>query len=166
MSPGLAQALRRLEVAQKAETLRHGWSAVPPWVFCDDAGRPLKEQRVERWFKRVLKVANLPGHFSPHALRHTYASLLLADGVSPVYVQRQLGHASIRLTADLYGRWLPIEGRGAVDRLDDPKDATNGSSVVAEAGVGPANPAVSNAWGPPSGPTGPRWAPLSRTRAR
>jgi len=30
--------------------------------------------------------AGLPGHFSPHSLRHTYASLLLADGVSPAYV--------------------------------------------------------------------------------
>jgi len=37
-------------------------------------------------------------HFTPHCLRHSYASILLADGVSPVYVQEQFGHATIELT--------------------------------------------------------------------
>jgi integrase len=35
-----------------------------------------------------------------------------------VYVQRQLGHARIQLTVDTYGKWLPMENKGAVDRLD------------------------------------------------
>jgi integrase len=119
MSQQLTRALRRLEIMRKTQTLRRGWVEVPPWVFCDDEGQPLKEQTVERAFTRVLKAAGRPGHFSPHSLRHTYASMLLSDGASPVYVQRQLGHASIRLTVDLYGRWLPMEDKGAVDRLDD-----------------------------------------------
>ena len=37
-------------------------------------------------------------------LRLTFASLLLQQGESPQYVQRQLGHSSITLTADLYGK--------------------------------------------------------------
>lgn len=42
----------------------------------------------------------------------------LSDGLgeSPVYVQRQLGHASIKLTVDTYGRWLPMGNKPAVDR--------------------------------------------------
>jgi hypothetical protein len=47
----------------------------------------------------------------PHDLRHTYATLLLMDHYSPAYVQRQLGHASISITVDTYGHWLPGEGR-------------------------------------------------------
>jgi len=71
----------------------------------------------------------LPRHFTPHCLRHTFASLLLQRGESPVYVQRQLGHASITLTVDTYGRWLPIEPtRGRVDALDE----KSGSKLVAE----------------------------------
>jgi len=35
-----------------------------------------------------------------------------------VYVQRQLGRARIQLTVDTYGKWLPMENKGAVDRLD------------------------------------------------
>ena len=54
----------------------------------------------------------------PHCLRHTYASILLADGVSPVYVQEQLGHATIELTVSTYGRWLKKKAPGALDLLD------------------------------------------------
>ena len=75
--------------------------------------------RVAKTFKRVLKAAELPLHFSPHCLRHSFASLLLQQGESPAYVQRQLGHASIQLTVDTYGRWLPMGNKAAVDRLDE-----------------------------------------------
>jgi integrase len=57
------------------------------------------------------KRAKLPPHFTPHSLRHTFASLLLQQGESPVYVQRQLGHASIKLTVDTDGKWLPMGKR-------------------------------------------------------
>ena len=70
-------------------------------------------------FKRTLKHAKLPLRFTPHSLRHTFASLMLQQGESPVYVQRQLGHASIQLTVDTYGRWLPMGNKAAVDRLDE-----------------------------------------------
>jgi len=66
----------------------------------------------------VLKRANLPLHFTPHCLRHTYASLMLQQGESIVYVQKQLGHASIQITVDTYGKWLPMGNKAAVDRLD------------------------------------------------
>src|SRR2546427_15306 len=127
MSRELTLTLRRLEVERKTETLKRGWPALPPWVFCDAEGLPLKPRAVEFAFKRVLKGVELPQHFTPHSLRHTFASLLLQQGESPVYVQRQLGHASIKLTVDLYGRWLPVGNKAAVDRLDGP----SGSKVVA-----------------------------------
>ena len=111
--------LCHLEVDRKAETLRQGWPAVPPWVFCNTAGSPLDPSVVSRAFKRVLKAAGLPPHHSPHSLRHTFASLLLQQGESIQYVQRMLGHASITLTVDTYGKWLPMGNKAAVDRLDE-----------------------------------------------
>jgi hypothetical protein len=58
--------------------------------------------------------------------------------VSPAYVQRQFGHASIQLTVDTYGKWLPMGNKSAVDRLDDPLPVLafdrNGSKAVAKAG--------------------------------
>ena len=80
---------------------------------------------------RILKKANLPLHLTPHCLRHTYASLMLQQGESVAYVQRQLGHASIQLTVDTYGKWLPMESQAAVDRLDGIQLLESGSKMVA-----------------------------------
>jgi hypothetical protein len=57
-------------------------------------------------------------------LRHTFASLLLQQGESPVYVKEQMGHSSIQVTVDLYGHLIPGGNRQAVDRLDDHTDGT------------------------------------------
>ncbi len=56
---------------------------------------------------------------------------MLQQGESVAYIQRQLGHASIQLTVDTYGKWLPLGNKAAVDRLDE----QSGSKVVA-AGIG------------------------------
>jgi hypothetical protein len=103
------------------------------WLFAPATGTLLDPARVQKVFKRVLKTAGLPLHFSPRCLRHTYASLLLQQGESPAYVQRQLGHASIRLTVDMYGKWLPTGNKAAVDGLD----SASGSKVVAKQAGGP-----------------------------
>ncbi len=127
ISKSLAQVLARLEVERKAVTLRRGWPQVPPWVSCNEAGHPMDEHKVRKVMTRTLKAANLPLHFSPHSLRHSYASLMLQQGESVAYIQRQLGHASIQLTVDTYGKWLPLGNKAAVDRLDE----QSGSKVVA-----------------------------------
>ena len=101
---------------------------MPLWLFCTEAGTPLDQSRVRKVFSRVLHAAGLVSHFYPHCLRHTFASILLQQGESPAYVQRQLGHASIQLTVDTYGKWLPMGNKVAVDRLDQ----QSGSKVVAE----------------------------------
>jgi integrase len=54
-----------------------------------------------------------------HDLRHTYATLLIAQGESLAYVRDQLGHHSIQITVDTYGHLVPGGNRQAVDRLDD-----------------------------------------------
>jgi integrase len=96
------------DVVTLLEASRNGTPAVFPG-FNDDG--------VRRAFKRVLRLAGLPMHLTCHGLRHSYASLMLQMGEPLQYVQRQLGHASIRMTADTYGRWLPTDNRGAADRL-------------------------------------------------
>jgi integrase-like protein len=133
--------LRRLHAAAAEEALARG--ARPEWVF-PAANGPVPHVTAEDAFKRALRAARLPEHFSPHSLRHTYASLLLADGVSPAYVQEQLGHASIDLTVGTYGRWLRKKAPGAVDRLDEvvaerPKVVAAGGTGDGQAGT-PAGP--------------------------
>lgn len=55
----------------------------------------------------------------PHALRHTFASLLIQQGESLAYVRDQMGHHSIKITVDIYGHLVPGANKAAVDRLDD-----------------------------------------------
>ena len=103
--------------------------------FVTKTGTPVDPANVRRAMLRVLKAATLPLHFTPHCLRHTYASILLAEGVSPVYVQEQLGHATIELTVSTYGRWLKKKAPGALDRLDSVAVPQRSSKVVAEAAI-------------------------------
>lgn len=53
-------------------------------------------------------------------MRHTFASWLIANGESLVYVKEQLGHHSIQITEDTYGHLIPGANRKAVNALDDP----------------------------------------------
>jgi integrase len=82
MSPALARRLRRLQIARKTEALRQGWAEVLPWIFCTRTGQPFHPRMIQRAFARTLTTAKLPEHFTPHALRHSYASILPAGGLS------------------------------------------------------------------------------------
>ena len=46
-----------------------------------------------------------------HDLRHTFASMLIQNGESFVYVRDQLGHSSIQVTVDIYGHLVPGSNR-------------------------------------------------------
>jgi hypothetical protein len=84
------------------------------------------------------KEAGLFAHHLDHLLylRHTFASLLLQQGESIVYVKEQLGHASIQITVDTYGHLIPGANRAAVDKLDD---------VPAQPAATPAQPEAASA---------------------
>jgi integrase len=132
MSRQLARALRRLEVERKAETLRLGWPAVPPWVFCSEKGTPLDLANVGKAFKRVLKLAGLPSHHVLYDLRHSFATTLLAEGVPITYVAAQLGHAKATTTLLWYAHWIPRGDKRWVDALDGAPAGARGSQLVAK----------------------------------
>jgi integrase len=53
-----------------------------------------------------------------HDLRHTCASLLLAQGVSPRVVMVVLGHSQLSITIYLYSHVMPSALRAAADAMD------------------------------------------------
>lgn len=57
--------------------------------------------------------------WSPHELRHSAASLLIAQGVDLKIVSEVLGHSSIRITADVYGHLLDDAGLVAADAMTE-----------------------------------------------
>jgi len=120
MSLELTQTLRNLHVERELETMQAGWEEIPPWVFCDEKGKPWHHNHLRKGlYYRVQKASGLR-HIRFHDLRHTFASLLLQQGESPVYVKEQMGHSSIQVTVDLYGHLIPGGNKQAVDRLDSP----------------------------------------------
>ena len=78
----------------------------------------MEQNFVRKIHNRILRKAGLR-KIRIHDLRHTYASLLLSKGESPVYVKEQLGHHSIQMTVDIYGHLIPSSNRQAVNKLDD-----------------------------------------------
>ena len=87
-------------------------------VFPSNVGTLMEPGNLHRRFKIVLKRAGLPATVRFHDLRHSCATLLLAQGVPLVVVRDTLGHAQISTTADIYGHVLPETHRHAVDDLD------------------------------------------------
>ncbi len=54
-----------------------------------------------------------------HNLRHTHATLLLANGEHPKVVQERLGHSSIGITMDTYSHVIPSMQEAAAGNLQD-----------------------------------------------
>lgn len=103
----LAAVLERWRVRQIEWQLQAG----PVWtpsglVFTTRTGEHLTHDRVRRALQRVLAAAGLQS-VSPHALRHSHATLMIAAGTHMRVLQERLGHASFAITADLYGAVAP-----------------------------------------------------------
>jgi integrase len=72
----------------------------------------------EIW-KPAIAATGLPEDTTFHDLRHTFASMALAEGVPISEVSRWLGHKSITTTVDLYGHLVPEASGRARDALDN-----------------------------------------------
>jgi len=87
-------------------------------VFCTSKGNPLDPNTMlSREFHPALTRAGLR-KVRFHDLRHTYTSLLIAQGEDIKFIQNQLGHASARTTLDHYGHLMPGVHQRASRRLD------------------------------------------------
>jgi len=98
--------------------LRSGRPAGKTLVFPRDDGQPWKTHDWQNWrnraFATALEAAGVE-HARPYDLRHSFASLLLAEGHTVHYVARQLGHAP-SMTLDVYGHTIDeLEGRERID---------------------------------------------------
>lgn len=70
-------------------------------------------------WKPSLERAGLDSGYGFHALRHTYASGLIAQNVHPRVIQARLGHASITETMDTYGHLFPDSDETTSTALDE-----------------------------------------------
>ncbi|ADK85091.1 integrase family protein [Desulfarculus baarsii DSM 2075] len=117
MSNQLFETLCALQTKRKREAVGAGRGELAPLIF-HKGGLPIAQNSARNHFKRILQKAGLR-EMRVHDIRHTFASLLLSAGQSPVYVKEQLGHSSISMTVDIYGHLIPSSNRDAVNQLDE-----------------------------------------------
>lgn len=70
-------------------------------VTAQPDGQTVSPARVSEQFSRLVRRAGLP-HIRLHDLRHTWATLAMAAGISPKVVQTALGHSHVSVTLGIY----------------------------------------------------------------
>ncbi len=88
------------------------------FVFSTRQGTPLDGSEVTRQFQKLLSAAGLPRKRF-HDLRHSCATFLIAEGVSPRDIMAILGHSGIAVTMNTYAHVLPETQRAAAQRIDN-----------------------------------------------
>lgn len=113
------EALHRHRARQIEERLQAGetWSKEWDLVFTNQIGEPLSSRRLRNEFKAHLTAAGLEDKRF-HDLRHSCASLLLAQGVPMRVVMEILGHSNIQVTMDVYSHVTAALSRQAADSID------------------------------------------------
>ena len=69
-----------------------------PWIFVSRTGRGIRREAIWELVKKYAMIAGASPDISPHSLRHSFATHLLAGGADLRQVQELLGHASIATT--------------------------------------------------------------------
>jgi integrase len=83
--------------------------------------RPAVDRLVERGKQENPDGPTFPGRLAGlrfHDLRHTYASLLVAQGAHPKEMSENMGHATSQITLDRYSHLMPHLGAALASRLD------------------------------------------------
>lgn len=86
-------------------------------IFTTTTGRVTDPRNLNRMLTNLCD-ANVR-RVRVHDLRHTCASLLLAQGVDARTIMETLGHSTITMTLDTYAHVMTTTLRAAADRMDD-----------------------------------------------
>jgi integrase len=103
LDPATATELDRWRRRLRLDGLPHG---PDDWMFCNRRGRFLNPESLSQLFDRVVKRADVP-RIRFHDLRHTHASLLVANGVPIKVVTERLSHSHPGFTMHTYQHLLP-----------------------------------------------------------
>ncbi len=127
LTPELVELLRRHRARLAEERMAIG----PAWrehdlIFPSAVGTPMDPDNVSHWFSRICRRAGL-GHWHLHELRHSGASLMLAQGTDLYVVSEVLGHSSVAITKDVYGHLVEGQKRAAATRMSEALLTPNGS---------------------------------------
>lgn len=111
--------LKRYRASQAELQLANGdrWQDTG-YLFTQDDGRPMNPTSITAWLNKFSRRRGLP-HIHPHSFRHSVASVLIASGVDIVTVSKQLGHAQVSTTGDVYAHVIEAAKAQATECIAD-----------------------------------------------
>ncbi len=117
-APYTLQLLRQHQAWQAAERLKVGdlWND-HGYVFTRYNGEPIHPDALSGWFRQFVKRHDLPP-IHLHSLRHTSATLLIADHTPLTTVAARLGHANTNTTAKVYAHAIQSADAAAAEALE------------------------------------------------
>lgn len=113
-----AEELKLGDKWQRKEREKYGEDYNNDRLFTKYDGSPIFPKTPYKWFKEFREKHNLPP-LTFHQLRHTNASLLIAQDVDIVTVGKRLGHATPATTMRIYAHALRRPDREAVEKLEN-----------------------------------------------
>lgn len=102
---------------RQSELLGDKWSNPDGLVFTNEFGSYIHPDTLTHWFTAFAKKNGYEG-IHLHSLRHTCASIMIADNVPTVAVSRYLGHAQVSTTQNIYSHMLAKAAASAADAYD------------------------------------------------
>jgi integrase len=138
LSPELFQLLKRHQAYQNENLARRREEAFkkgnpipkkPEMLFPNRSGNYIDWNNAVDAFHRICEKAQI-GRFRPYALRHTFATILLAEGAPITYVASQLGHSKPTTTLRYYAKWLPDQGDRFIELLDSAGKKTVSETIM------------------------------------
>lgn len=116
LDDGLVRILRLQRRLQAEESLAAPAYAESDYVFTRPAGGSYHPANLSKLLGRLSEEVGLP-RLTAHGLRHTCATLMLANGVPPKVAAERLGHADPTLFTNLYSHVTPTMQREAADKI-------------------------------------------------
>lgn len=89
------------------------------YIFTQTNGNPIHPDTLTWWFKKFIRRNPSLPDISIHSLRHTNATLLIANGVNLTTVSKRLGHANTSTTTKIYAHAIKTADEMAANTLDD-----------------------------------------------
>ncbi len=88
------------------------------YIFTRDNGEPIHPDTLSDWFKKFQKDNGFKEIISLHGLRHTYATLMIAEGVPVTTVSNKLGHANAATTTRIYAHAIKSADEAAAEAIE------------------------------------------------
>ena len=113
------QSLKEYRTWQKKTFLSIG----QPWeesgqVFVTQNGTPMHPDTLTSWFGSFIKTTDLP-QIHIHSLRHTNATLQIANGVAVTTVAGTLGHSTANTTTKVYAHAIQSAAAASAEMMDN-----------------------------------------------